>query len=168
MRGKKGDRHRDPDDPPRRRANKRRGHGSYENDRPPIVGSVGRETGEVRLRVERHTDRKTLLGHVHAYAAIEATLYTDEWRAYEKVEREHRTVSHSVREWARDDDGDGIREVHVNTIEGLWTSVRNFLRTFRGVHKKYLEGYVAMCEFSINLKRVGPAFISSLVALHSV
>src|SRR3954453_4690592 len=71
-RGKKGDRHQDPDDPPRRRANKRRGHGNYENDRPPIVGSVGRETGEVRLRVERYTDRKTLLGHVHGYAAIEA------------------------------------------------------------------------------------------------
>jgi hypothetical protein len=46
--------------------------------------------------------------------------------------------------------------------------VRNFLRMFRGVHKKYLSGYVAMCEFSINLKQVTPAFISSLVALHSV
>jgi transposase len=77
-RGKKGDRHLDPDDPPRRRANKRRGHGNYENDRPPIVGSVGRQTGEVRLRVQRHTDQKTLLGHVHSYTAIEATLYTDE------------------------------------------------------------------------------------------
>jgi hypothetical protein len=41
--GEKGDRHPDPDDPPRRPANKRRGHASYENDRPPIVGSVGRE-----------------------------------------------------------------------------------------------------------------------------
>jgi transposase len=56
--------------------------------------------------------------------------------------------------------------VHVNTIEGLWTSVRNFLRTFRGVHKKYLGGYVAMCEFSINLKRINPTFIASLVTLH--
>jgi transposase len=56
----------------------------------------------------------------------------------------------------------------VNTIEGLWTTVRNFLRTFGGVHKKYLGGYVAMCEFAIDLKRVTPAFISSLVALHSV
>jgi transposase len=56
----------------------------------------------------------------------------------------------------------------VNTIEGLWTTVRNFLRMFRGVHKKYLGGYVAMCEFAINLKRVTPAFISSLVAPHSV
>ena len=37
------------------------------------------------------------------------------------------------REWARDDDGDGIREVHSNTIEGLWTGLRNHLRPFRGI-----------------------------------
>ena len=55
-----------------------RPRGSYENDRPPIVGSVGRQTGEVRLRVQRHTDQKTLVGHVHGYTAIESTLYTDE------------------------------------------------------------------------------------------
>jgi hypothetical protein len=41
----------EPEDPPRGRANKRPGHGTYDNDRPPIVGSVGRRTGEVRLRV---------------------------------------------------------------------------------------------------------------------
>src|SRR3954470_9824125 len=44
--GEKGERHLDPEDPPRRRANKRRGHGSYYNDRPPIIGTVGRRTGE--------------------------------------------------------------------------------------------------------------------------
>ena len=167
-RGKKGDRHPDPEDPPRRRANKRRGHGTYHNDRPPIIGTVGRRTAEVRLRVIEHTDKKTLVPHVHRYTDTEATVYTDEWRAYQQVAREHRTVSHGVKEWARDDDGDGIREVHVNTIEGLWTTVRNFLRSFRGVHKKYLAGYVAMCEFAINLKRVSPDFISSLVATHPV
>jgi hypothetical protein len=69
-------------------------------------------------------------------------------------------------EWARDDDGDGIREVHTNTVEGMWTSVRNFLRPFRGVHKRYVSGYVAMCEYSINLKRVTPEFISAWVVQH--
>ncbi len=59
-----------------------------------------------------------------------------------------------------------VREVHVNTIEGLWTGVRNFLRPFRGVHKRNLSQYVAVCEFSINIKKVTPKFISSLVALH--
>ncbi len=167
-RGKKGDRHPDPEDPPRGRANKRRGHGTYDNDRPPIVGSVGRCTGEVRLRVIKHTDKETLIPHIHRYTGVKATIHTDEWRAYERIARKHRTVKHGLKEWARDDDEDGIREVHVNTIEGLWTTVRNFLRMFRGVHKRYLGGYVAMCEFAINLKRVTPAFISSLVAPHSV
>jgi L-serine/L-threonine ammonia-lyase len=59
--------------------------------------------------------------------------------------------------------GASWQEAHTNTAEGMWTTVRNFLRPFRGVHKKYLSGYVAMCEFSINLKRISPSFISLLV-----
>ena len=34
--------HADADDPPRRRADKRRGHGTWDNDRPPACGVVGR------------------------------------------------------------------------------------------------------------------------------
>lgn len=75
-------------------------------------------------------------------------------------------MCHSAGEWAHDDDGDGRREVHVNTMEGLWTSLRNVLRPFRGVHKKYLPGCVAICEFAINQKRVTPAFIAALVRSH--
>ena len=44
---------------------------------------------------------------------------------------------HKDGEWARDADGDGLYEVHTNTIEGVWRTVRNFLRPFRGVHKKF-------------------------------
>jgi len=165
-RGKKGEPHRDPDDPPRRRANKRQGHGTYATDRPPIVGTVGRESGQVRLRVVQHTDRATLEAHVHTFTRIDAQVYTDEWRGYNHLIRAHATVSHGAHEWARDDDGDGIREVHVNSVEGMWTAVRNFLRPFRGVHKKLLSGYIAICEFAINIKRISPAFISQLVALH--
>jgi transposase-like protein len=90
----------------------------------------------------------------------------DEWTGYTRLERKHAMVNHGAYEWARDDDGDGIREVHVNTIEGMWTSVTNFLRPFRGVHKRYLSRYVAMCEFSINQKRATPKFVSSIIALH--
>jgi transposase len=153
-------------DPPRRRANKRRGHGTYANDRPPVLGTVGRESGQVRLRVVKDTTGTTLRGHVHQFTDELAQVYTDEWVGYNGLRRAHATVCHSIKEWARDDDGDGIREVHTNTTEGMWASVRTFLRPFRGVHKRYLSGYIAMCEFSINLKRISPAFISALVALH--
>lgn len=165
-RGKKGDWHGDPADPPRGRANKQRGHGTYDNDRPPVVGTLGRDTSQVRLRVVHHTDHQTLCEHVHRFTRIGTQVYTDEWQSYNHLLRPHATVCHSQKEWARDDDGDGIREVHTNTVEGMWTSVRNFLRPFRGVHKRYLSGYVAMCEFGINLKRVTPEFISAWVAQH--
>jgi hypothetical protein len=68
--------------------------------------------------------------------------------------------------WARDDDGDGKHEVHVNTCEGLWTKVRNFLRPFRGVHKTYLAVSVAICEVRINEKRIAPGCITQLVRMH--
>ncbi len=77
--------------------------------------------------------------------------------------RVHGTVCHSKGEYARDDDGDGIREVHCNTLEGLWTGLRNFLRPFRGVHKKKLKYYVAMFEWAHNLKRVSSDFLRTLM-----
>jgi len=123
MRGGGGERQPDPNDPPRRRANKRRGHGTYDNDRPPVVGTVGRESEQVRLRVVKHTDKATLLSHVHSCTQSTATLYIDEWRSCEQVGRAHKTVRPGEKEWAYDDDGYGIREVHCNTIEGLWTSL---------------------------------------------
>jgi transposase len=168
MLGKKGELHADPQDPPRRRANKQRGHGTYDNDRPPIVGTVGRESGQVRLRVVHHTNRKTLEGHVHRFTLAHAHCCTDEWRGYNHIIRAHSTVNHGAHEWARDEDGDGVREIHINSAEGLWTDVRNFLRPFKGVHKRFLSGYVAMAEFRRNLKRISPDFIATLVTSHTV
>ena len=161
--GEKGDPHRDASDPPRRRGNKRRGHGTYENDRPPLVGTKGRESGLLRLRLVHRTDAATLSAHVHQFSLPTATVYTDGWRGYNHIDRARETVLHKDGEWARDADGDGVYEIHTNTIEGVWTTVRNFLRPFRGVHKKFLAGYIAICEFVMNLKTVSVEFISKLV-----
>lgn len=80
---------------------------------------------------------------------------TDEWRAYGLLSttgRCHATVNHLSKERARDDDGDGVREVYTNTIEGHWTGLRNFLRMFRGVHKQYFGRYVAFYQGVHNFK----------------
>jgi transposase len=86
-------------------------------------------------------------------------LYTDEWRSYQGSHPAHATVRHGVREWARDDDGDGQREVHCNTCEGAGAALRTYLRAFRGVHKRYLHLYVATYEAMVNTKRVTPMLI---------
>jgi len=131
-----------------------------------VVGTVGRESGQCRLRGREHTDGKTLQKHVHGYTQKDTTCYTDEWQGYNRINRVHHTVCHGQKEGARDDDGDGIREVHTHTLEGLGTTARNFLRPCRGVHKTYLHCYLAMCEHTINLKRISPAFITRLVTQH--
>ena len=164
--GEKGTKHRDPDDPPRRRANKRKGKGTMANDRPPVVGVVGRESGQIRLDVCDDTTQDTIQPEIEKKTISTTTFYTDESNAYNRVAntgRGHGTVCHSKREWARDDDGDGIREVHCNTMEGIWTGLRNFLRPFRGVHKHNLAQYVAMFEWSHNLKNVTPDFLRTLM-----
>ncbi len=166
MRGKKGDEHFDPDDPPRRRANKQRGRGTYAHDRPPILGTVGRETGHVRLRVVKDTKGKTLRAHVQQFTREGTQVYTDEYDSYNHLQRTRSTVCHGKKEGARDDDGDGIREVHTNSLEGLWAGLRTFLRPFRGVHKRFLSGSVAIHEFRVNLKYLTVGFIASLVSLH--
>jgi len=82
--------------------------------------------------------------------------------------RPHETVNHGAHEYARDADGDGIQEVPVNTTEGMWTDVHNFLRPFKGVHQKHLAGYVATAEFRRNLKRITPDSISAATRLYRV
>ncbi len=157
--------HRRPDDPPRPRANKRRGHGTFGNDRPPVAATIGRGTGRACFHVVGNADRKTLEGLVQATTIPGATLNTDEWRAHGRVAalgRGNATVNHGAGEWAHDD-GDGVREEHCNTMEGTWTGLRNYLRPFQGVSKWYLAGCVAIFEWSHNIKRVTDEFLGLLL-----
>ena len=95
-------------------------------------------------------------------------VYTDEWAAYDRLPelaRWHATVCHADREWARDEDGDGINEVHDNTLEGIWTGLRNHLRKFRGVNKTYLAQYVAVFLWAYNIKAVTDEYLRALMGV---
>ena len=99
--------------------------------------------------------------------AHSAQLYTDEWQSYRGSQPSHATVRHGVHEWARDDDGDGRREVHCNTCEGAGAALRTYLRNFRGVHKQYLHLYVATYEAIVNAQRVTPHLIRWMCMGHA-
>jgi len=168
--GEKGIKHSDPNDPPRCRGNKIRGHGTWDSDRPPVLGVVGRESGQIQLEVKHNSARKDLEPTVLDATLPGATINTDEWGAYnhlDKAGRIHVTVCHTPgkRIWAKDEEGDGIREVHVNTSEGFWTGLRNFLRPFRGVNKVYLQQYVAIHEWAHNIKITTIEFLRILCGI---
>ena len=56
-----------------------------------------------------------------------------------------------------------MREVHINTLEGLWTGARNFLRPFRGISKWFLSGYLAVFEWTHNRKDLTEDFIVMMI-----
>ena len=128
---------------------------------------VGRDSGEARLEVLKSATAAELEELVHDQTRPGCVLYTDEWAGYDGVERERHSCRHTPgsREWARDDDGDGVREVHNNTCEGMWTGLRNFLRPFRGVSKWHLDGYVAVFQWAYEIKQVSGAFIQALCGI---
>src|SRR4030095_16654623 len=82
--------------------------------------------------------------------------------SYHGMAPAHAAVNQGKREWARDDDGDGVREVHCNSCEGAGTGLRTGERTFRGVHKYYLADYVATYETMANAKRMSPAVVQRM------
>jgi transposase len=118
--------------------------------------------------VADRTDAPTLLEFVTGHTGDDATVYTDEWPGYKRLPdfgRAHDTVAHlpGQRVWARDADGDGVREVHNNTLEGLWAGLRTFLRPFRGVSKHFLGGYVAVFMWAYNRKAAVPGVLRTLL-----
>jgi transposase len=155
--------HPDPAAPPRRCAHKRKGHGTYANDRPPVISILSRDTGEQRWWVCDHADRHTCHHLIADNVPCGRTLlYTDEWQSYRGSHPDHATVAHGVREWARDDNGDGQREVHCNSCDGAGAGLRTYLRVFLGVHKQYLHLYVATYEAMANAKWVTPELIQRM------
>jgi transposase len=132
---------------------------------------VGRDSGEVRLEVIGSASGAELEEIIDGTCLEGTTVNTDEWRGYSRVGgrhgRGHVTVDHSGPKgtWALDVDGDGLREVHCNTQEGLWTGLRIFLSRFRGVSKWYLAQYVAMFQWAHNIKHATDEFLRALLGM---
>jgi transposase-like protein len=140
--------------------------GTWETDRVPIFGVKGRTSGEVRYFVRHHADQATCRDVIESTTPVGAKLYTDGLSGYVAVGQGHCSVHgrvfHSHFEWARDDDGDGVREVHCNGCEGMGAGLRTFLRAFRGVNKNFLWDYVAVYEATFNSKRITPSLVQCL------
>jgi transposase len=125
-------------------------------------------TGEVIIRMLADV-KQTTIGPLIMRSIIPGTVvYTDEYDIYARLPRwgsTHRTVCHAAGEFARDDDGDGFCEVHVNTMEGFWSLLRSWLRPHRGISQERLPLDLGFFEFVHNVRRRGKALLGSLIEL---
>jgi transposase len=128
-----------------------RGRGTLEKEKPPIFGMIQR-TGEVVIRMLEDVKQVTI-GPLIRKTRLPEWGYT------------HRTVCHAAGEFARDDDGDGFCEVHINTLEGFWSLLLSWLRPHRGVSQEKLPLYLGFFEFVHNVRRRGKALLGALIEL---
>jgi transposase len=112
--------------------------------------------------------QRTIRPVIEATVAKGALVHTDEYDVYARPDDwgyGHKTVCHARGEYARDEDGDGFCEVHVNTAEGVWSLLRSWLRPHRGISQEKLPAYLAFFQVVHNARRRGKALLTTLVGM---
>jgi transposase len=124
--------------------------------------------GEIVIRMLENVQQVTIGPLVKRTITAGSVVYTDEYDIYARLSDwgyTHRTVCHASGEFARDEDGDGFCEVHVDTVEGFRSLLRSWLRPHRGVSQERLPLYLGFFEFVHNVRKRGKALLGSLIGL---
>jgi hypothetical protein len=112
--------------------------------------------GQLVIRMLADVKQGTIGPLIKAAIAPGSVVDTDEYDIYARLGQwgdTHHTVCHAAGEFARDDDGDRICEVHVNTPEGFWSLLRSWLRPHRG----HLAGEAAAVPGVLRVRAQRPA-----------
>ena len=136
-------------------------------EKPPILGMIERG-GTVVIQMLENVQQVTIGPLIRATIAPGTDVYMDEYDIYARLPEwgyTHRTVCHATGEFARDEDGDGFCEVHVNTIEGFWSLLRSWLRPHRGLSQEKLPLHLGFFEFVHNVRKRGKALLGALIGL---
>jgi transposase-like protein len=120
----------------------KRGRGT---NKVSVAGMVQRK-GDVKTKVIEKLTKRNLLYMLQTHAKKEnAILITDGFRSYRELEKyiDRLEINHK-KEFSR-----GV--VHVNTIEGFWSYVKNGIKgNFKSISKKYLPFYLVEYEWKFN------------------
>ena len=79
----------------------------------------------------------------------DATVYTEDARAYNDLPFDHATVKHSVAEYVNG-------QAHTNGIESFWSMLKRAHKgTFHKMSAKHLARYVAEFQHKHNVRKFG-------------
>jgi len=122
--------------------------------------------GEVIIQMLSNVKQATIAPVIQKLVSPGTLIFTDEYSIYARLTEwgyGHKTVNHGQGEYARDEDGYGFYEVHVNTMEGFWSLLRSWLRPHRGISQDKLPFYLGFFEFVHNLRKRGKTLLPSLL-----
>ena len=138
-----------------------RGRG-YRENKTMVLGAIQRG-GEVRFKVDKRNDRKTLHAFIKAVVDDKAeAIHTDEWQAYKGIadaNTRHETVNHKAEEWVR-------AEVHTNTVEGVWSLFkRSIVGSYHQLSEKHMNAYLDEFAWRFNQRDNPYLFRDTLITL---
>jgi transposase len=122
----------------------------------------------VVIRMLEHVQHVTITPLIQATIAPGTCVNTDAYDIDSRLEpwgSTPKSVGHGRGDYARDDDGDGFHAVHVNTMEGLWSLLRSWLRPPRGISQENLPRYLGCFECVHHVRRRGKALLQALLEL---
>jgi len=133
----------------RRRGGKRERPGK-ESHKTPVFGMAERK-GRVVATAVSDAKRATVVPQVQKNVLPETTIYTDEYRVYDNLNKQgyrHSRVHHAEEIYVAGDD------VHTNTIEGFWSLLkRGIAGVYHSVSAKHLQGYLNEYCFRYNHRK---------------
>ena len=125
------------------------GRGDYKKDTPCIVAWVCRG-GKILLQVVKSFNFDTVkkMAENILYSGC-GVVYSDSAKPYRILARMgfiHKSVNHSKKEYVKE------HNVHENRAENVFSLLKPFLLTFRGVSKDLLPVYVVFFQFLTNFR----------------
>lgn len=126
------------------------------SNKVPVIGMVERSTpeklGRVVARVAGDTSKKTLHGLAKEYILPSSTVFTDDYSAYDGLEKQgytHKRIRHSAKVYV-------VGDIHTNTIEGFWSTVKRGIGgVYHNVSAKYLQTYLNEYCYRYNRRNQG-------------
>jgi transposase len=115
-----------------------------------VFGAIERG-GRVRAAVVPDSSAHSLAGPLREFVLPSANIFTDEWRAYDTIGLEfksHRRIRHAESVYVSG-------EVHTQTIEGFWSTVkRGISGNYHSVSTKWLQGYLNEFVWRYNRRKL--------------
>jgi transposase-like protein len=135
---------------PRKRGKKKGpGRGHYRKDTPCVIAWVSR-AGKACIRVVKSFCYASVKAVAKSILEVGNWVYTDGASSYKilaSIGFFHDSVDHSKKEYVRGD-------VHENRAECIFSLLKPFLATFRGVSKPLLPAYTGFFQFLFNYRHL--------------
>ena len=94
---------------------------------------------QLMIKLTANVKHKTIEPFIKETISLGKRVYTDEYSIDTRLcvwGYDHKNVHHGRGEYARDEDGDGLCEVHVNMMEGFWSLLRVGSGRIGAYHKR--------------------------------